>query len=29
MIRDFEYLIVFNSTPGVLPEENDRYQIQP
>ncbi len=29
MIRNFEYLIVFTSTPGVLPEQNDRYQIQP
>ncbi len=29
MIRNFEYLIVFTSTPGVLPEQNDRYWIQP
>ncbi len=29
MIRNFEYLLVFTSTPGVLPEQNDRYQIQP
>ncbi len=29
MIRDFEYLIVFTSAPGVLPEQNDRYRIQP
>ncbi len=29
MIRNFEYLIVFTSAPGVLPEQNDRYRIQP
>ncbi len=29
MIRNFEYLTVFTSAPGVLPEQNDRYQIQP
>ncbi len=29
MIRDFEYLIVFTSAPGVLPEQNYRYRIQP
>ncbi len=29
MIRNFEYLIVFTSAPGVLPEQNDQYQIQP
>ncbi len=29
MIRNFEYLIVFTSASGVLPEENDRYRIQP
>ncbi len=29
MIRNFEYLIVFTSVPGVLPEQNDRYRIQP
>ncbi len=29
MIRDFEYLIVFTSAPGVLPEQNDWYRIQP
>ncbi len=29
MIRNFEYLIVFTSAPGVLPEQNDRYWIQP
>ncbi len=29
MIRNFEYLIVFTSTPGVLPEQHDRYRIQP
>ncbi len=29
MIRNFEYLIVFTSAPGVLPEQNGRYQIQP
>ncbi len=28
MIRNFEYLIVFTSAPGVLPEQNDRYRIQ-
>ncbi len=29
MIWDFENLIVFTSAPGVLPEQNERYQIQP
>ncbi len=29
MIRNFEYLIVFTGAPGVLPEQNYRYQIQP
>ncbi len=29
MFRNFEYLIVFSSTPGVLPEQNDWYWIQP
>ncbi len=29
MIWNFEYLIVFTSAPGVLPEQDDRYQIQP
>ncbi len=29
MIRNFEYLTVFTCAPGVLPEQNDRYQIQP
>ncbi len=29
MIQNFEYLIVFTSAPGVLPEQNDRYRIQP
>ncbi len=29
MIRNFEYLIVFTSAPGVLPEQTDRYRIQP
>ncbi len=29
MIQNFEYLTVFTSAPGVLPEQNDRYQIQP
>ncbi len=29
MIRNFEYLIVFTSAPDVLPEQNDRYWIQP
>ncbi len=29
MIWNFAYLIVFTSTPGVLPEQNDRYWIQP
>ncbi len=28
MIQNFEYLIVFTSAPGVLPEQNDRYRIQ-
>ncbi len=29
MIQNFEYLIVFISASGVLPEQNDRYRIQP
>ncbi len=29
MIQNFEYLIVFTSAPGVLPEQNDQYRIQP
>ncbi len=29
MIRNFEYLLVFTSAPSVLPEQNDRYWIQP
>ncbi len=29
MIQNFEYLIVFTSAPGVLPEQNDRYRIKP
>ncbi len=29
MIQNFEYLIVFTSAPGILPEQNDRYRIQP
>ncbi len=29
MIRNFEHLIVFTSAPSVLPEQNDRYRIQP
>ncbi len=29
MIRNFECLIVVTSAPGVLPEQNDRYGIQP
>ncbi len=29
MIWNFEYFIVFTSAPGVLPEQNDRYRIQP
>ncbi len=29
MILNFEYLIVFTSAPGVLPQQNDRYRIQP
>ncbi len=29
MIRNFEYLTVFTSAPDVLPEQNDRYRIQP
>ncbi len=28
MIRNFEYLIVFTSAPGVLPEQNYRYWIK-
>ncbi len=27
MIRNFEYLIVDTTTPGVLPEQNDRYHL--
>ncbi len=29
MFWNFEYLIVFTSAPGVPPEQNDRYWIQP
>ncbi len=29
MIRNFKFLIVFTSAPGVLPKQNDRYIIQP
>ncbi len=29
MIRNFEYLILFTSAHGVLPEQNDEYRIQP
>ncbi len=29
MIRNFKYFIVFASAPGVLPEQNDWYWIQP
>ncbi len=29
MIWNFEYLIVFTCASGVLPEQNDRYRIQP
>ncbi len=29
MILNFEYLIVFTSAPGVLPEQNDQYRIPP
>ncbi len=29
MIRNFKYYIVFTSAPGVLPQQNDRYRIQP
>ncbi len=29
MIQNFKYFIVFTSAPSVLPEQNDRYQIQP
>ncbi len=29
MIQNFEYLTVLTSAPGVLPEQNDRCQIQP
>ncbi len=29
MIQNFECMIVFTSAPGVLPEQNDRYRIQP
>ncbi len=29
MIQNFEYLTVFTSAPGALPEQNDRHQIQP
>ncbi len=29
MIQNFEYFMVFISALGTLPEQNDRYQIQP
>ncbi len=29
MIWNFAYFIVFTSALGVLPEQNDRYRIQP
>ncbi len=29
MIRNFKNFIVFTSIPGVLPEQNNRYRIQP
>ncbi len=29
MIRNFKNFIVFTSAPGFLPEQNDRYRIQP
>ncbi len=29
MTQNFEYLIVFTSTLGVLPKQNDRYRVQP
>ncbi len=29
MFRNFKYLIIFTSTPGVPPEQNDQYWIQP
>ncbi len=29
MIGNFKYFIVFTSAPGVLPEQNDWYRIQP
>ncbi len=29
MIRNFIYFIVFTTAPGVLPEQNDWYRIQP
>ncbi len=29
MIQNFKYIIVFTSAPGVLPEQNDWYRIQP
>ncbi len=29
MIQNFEYLIVFTGAPGVLPEQNGQYRIQP
>ncbi len=29
MNRNFKYFIVFTSATGVLPEQNDRYWIQP
>ncbi len=29
MIQNFKYFLVFTSAPGVLPEQNDWYQIQP
>ncbi len=28
-MRNFKYFIVFTSAPGVLPQQNDRYRIQP
>ncbi len=29
MMQNFKYFIVFTSAPGVLPEQNDWYRIQP
>ncbi len=29
MNRNFKYFIVFTSAPGILPEQNDWYRIQP